>query len=183
MAVFKIFRIPVNQWSLSSAALIGIIGIFLLILAMSYNHPFTANARIYYAVTPIFPTVKGRVIEVPIEANTLKDGDVLFRIDPKPYQYVVDEKKAALVEAEQKVDQLKQALDKATAEARRGLMRSASWRRTTMIARSIWSNVTLPLKQLSTPPKETWTLQNSPLLQPKPKRRAREPPMRRTSTA
>jgi multidrug resistance efflux pump len=51
MAVFKIFRIPVNQWSLSTAALVGILGIFLLVVAMSYNHPYTANARIYYAVT------------------------------------------------------------------------------------------------------------------------------------
>jgi multidrug resistance efflux pump len=30
----------------------------------------------------------------------LKEGDVLFRIDPTPYQYVVDEKKAALADAE-----------------------------------------------------------------------------------
>ena len=120
MGVFKLFRIPVNQWSLSTAALIGIFGIFLLLLGMSYNHPFTSNARIYYAVTPIFPTVKGRVTEVPVESNTpLKDRDILFRIDPKPYQYVVDQKTAALAEAEQKVAQLKQALDKASAEAER----------------------------------------------------------------
>ena len=120
MAVFRIFRIPVNQWSLSTAALIGGLGIFLLLLGMSYNHPYTTNARIYYAVTPIFPTVRGRVTEVPVESNTpLKDGDILFRIDPKPYQYVVDQKTASLTEAEQKVAQLKQALDKAGAEAER----------------------------------------------------------------
>jgi multidrug resistance efflux pump len=120
MAVFKIFKIPVNQWSLSTAALVGIFGIFLLLLGMSYNHPFTTNARIYYAVTPIFPTVKGRVIEVPVEANTpLKEGDILFRIDPKPYQYVVDQKTAELAEAEDKVTQLKQALDKASADTQR----------------------------------------------------------------
>jgi multidrug resistance efflux pump len=120
MAVFKIFRIPVNQWSLSTAALVGLFGIFLLLLGMSYNHPFTTNARIYYPVTPIFPTVRGRVTEVPVEPNTpLKDGDILFRIDPKPFQYVVDQKTAALTEAEQKVVQLKQALDKASAEAQR----------------------------------------------------------------
>jgi multidrug resistance efflux pump len=120
MAIFKVFRIPVNQWSLSTAALVGIIGIFLLVVAMAYNHPLSANARIYYAVTPIFPTERGRVIEVPVESNTpLKEGDILFRIDPKPYQYVVDEKKASLTEAEQKVDQLKEALDKASAEVRK----------------------------------------------------------------
>src|SRR5215831_3928758 len=118
MAIFRICRIPVNQWSLSTAALIGVFGIFLLLLGMSYNHPFTTNARIYYAVTPIFPTVRGRVTEVPVESNPpLKEGDILFRIDPKPFQYVVDQRTASLTEAEQKVVQLKQALDKASAES------------------------------------------------------------------
>ena len=118
VAIFKLFRIPVNQWSLSTAVLGGIVGIFLLLLVMNYNHPFTTNARIYFPVTPILPTVKGRVVEVPVRANTpLKEGDVLFRIDPKPYQYVVDEKKAALAEAEQNVSQLKASLDQATAAA------------------------------------------------------------------
>ena len=56
---FKVFRIPVNQWSLATAALGGIIGIVLLLLIMNYNHPFTTNARIYFAVTPVFPSVRG----------------------------------------------------------------------------------------------------------------------------
>jgi hypothetical protein len=49
--VFKVFRIPVYQWSLATAALGGIMGIALLLLIMNYNHPFTNNARIYFAVT------------------------------------------------------------------------------------------------------------------------------------
>jgi len=118
--IFKLFKIPVNQWSLSTAVLGGILGIFLLLLVMNYNHPFSTNARIYFPVTPILPTVKGRVVEVPVRSNTpLKEGDVLFRIDPKPYEYVVDEKKAALAEAEQNVSQLKASLDEATAAAER----------------------------------------------------------------
>jgi multidrug resistance efflux pump len=116
--VFKVFRIPVNQWSLATAALGGIIGIVLLLLIMNYNHPFTTNARIYFATTPVFPSVRGRVIEVPAQANVpLKEGDVLFRVDPQPFQYVVDQKKAALAEAEQNVKQLKASLDQATAAA------------------------------------------------------------------
>ena len=84
-AVFKIFRIPVNQWSLATAALGGIIGIALLLLIMNYNHPFTTNARIYFTVTPVLPSVRGRVIDVPAPTNApLKEGDVLFRIDPAP---------------------------------------------------------------------------------------------------
>ena len=118
--VFKLFRIPVNQWSLSTATLGGIIGIALLLLFMNYNHPFTTNARIYFSTTPIIPAVKGRIVEVPVEPNKpLKAGDELFRIDPKPYQYVVDQKKASLAEAEQNVKQLKASLDQATAAAER----------------------------------------------------------------
>jgi multidrug resistance efflux pump len=117
-AVFKVFKIPVNQWSLATAALGGIIGIALLLLVMNYNHPFTTNARIYFAVTPVLPAVRGRVIEVPVQTNTpLKEGDVLFSIDPRPYQYVVDQKKALLADAEQNVKQLKASLDQSTAAA------------------------------------------------------------------
>src|SRR3974377_1027722 len=97
--VFKLFKIPVNQWSLATAALGGIIGIALLLLIMNYNHPFTTNARIYFSVTPVLPGGRGRVIEVPVQTNTpLQQGDVLFRIDPKPYEFVVEQKKALLAE-------------------------------------------------------------------------------------
>jgi multidrug resistance efflux pump len=115
-AVFKVFRIPVNQWTLATAVLGGIVGISLLLLTMNYNHPFSTNARIYFPVTPVMPSVKGRVIEVPVATNTpLKEGDVLFRIDPRPYEYVVQQKRAALAEAEQNAKQLKSSLDQATA--------------------------------------------------------------------
>jgi len=118
-AVFKIFRIPVNQWSLATATLGGILGLSLLLLAMNYNHPFSTNARIYFAVTPVIPGVKGRVVEVPVETNKpLKAGDVLFRIDPVPYENVLAQRRAALAEAEQNVDQLKAAYDGALATVR-----------------------------------------------------------------
>jgi len=120
VAVFKIFRIPVNKWTVPTAVLGGIFMIAAILLVMNYNHPFTATARIYFATTPIMPTVKGRVIEVPVTSNTpLKEGDELFRIDPRPYQYVVDNRKALLAEAEQTVKQLKAALDKAVAAVER----------------------------------------------------------------
>ena len=119
-AVFKIFKIPVNQWSLATAALGGIVGISLILLIMNYNHPFTDNARVYFAVTPVLPNVRGRVIEVPVATNKpLKQGDVLFKIDPRPFQYVLDQKQASLAEAEQNVKQMKASFDQATAAAER----------------------------------------------------------------
>ena len=114
--IFKVFRIPVNQWTLATAALGGIFGISLLLLAMNYNHPYTAQARIYFSVTPVLPSVSGRVIEVPATTNTpLKEGDELFRIDPRPFQYALDQKNAQLAAAEQNVLELKAQFDKATA--------------------------------------------------------------------
>lgn len=96
----------------------GIIGLSLLLLIMNYNHPFSTNARIYFAATPVLPAVKGYVIDVPVQGETpLKQGDVLFRIDPKPYEYAVTRKRALLAEAEQQVLQLKASLDGASAAA------------------------------------------------------------------
>ncbi|MDF1635279.1 HlyD family secretion protein [Mycoplana sp. MJR14] len=114
IAVFKIFRIPVNQWTVSTAVLGGIFLISALILLMSYNHPYSGDGRIYFTSAPVIPAVGGIVVEVPVVPNTpLKKGDVLFRIDPRPYQFTVDQKRAALAEAEQTVRQLKSAMDAA----------------------------------------------------------------------
>lgn len=116
IGIFKLFRIPVNAITLLTAALGGIAIVGFLILAMNYNHPFSSNGRFYYVTTPIVPAVSGKVIEAPVrEASKVKAGDVLFRIDPTPYQAVVDQKKAALAEAEQTVKQLTAAREGAEA--------------------------------------------------------------------
>jgi multidrug resistance efflux pump len=116
--IFKIFKIPLNKWTLPTAALGGIVLIFFVLLIMNYNHPFTKEARIYFYTTPIVPVVRGPVIEVPVQPNKpLKKGDVLFRIDPRPYEYALQQKRAALAEAEQAVKQLGAAAEAAQAKA------------------------------------------------------------------
>jgi multidrug resistance efflux pump len=117
-ATFKLFRIPVNQWTLATAALGGIFGLSLLFITMAYNHPFSTNARIYFSVTPILPAVRGLVIDVPVQDRTnqhLEAGDVPFKIDPKPFEYTVAEKRAGLADAEANVAQLKASVDQAAA--------------------------------------------------------------------
>ena len=45
------------------------------------------DVRVIKYVVQIIPQVRGRVIEVPVEPNRLvKKGELLFRIDPTPYQ-------------------------------------------------------------------------------------------------
>ena len=91
VAIFKIFRIPLNKWTVPTAALGGIIIIGALIILMNYNHPYSEMARNYYISTPIVPLVKGRVVEVPVKPNQLvKKGDVLFRLDDEPFRLKAD---------------------------------------------------------------------------------------------
>jgi multidrug resistance efflux pump len=111
--IFKIFRIPVNQWSLATATLGGIAGITMILLLMNYNHPFTKEARIYFVTTPIISDVRGRVVEVVAETNEpLNKGDVLFRIEPTVYQAAADGAKAQVEEALANRDRTKQAFDR-----------------------------------------------------------------------
>ena len=113
-AVFRIFKIPVTGFTLLTAALGGVAIISFLLLAMNYNHPFCKEARFYYNTTPIVPAVRGRVIEVPAQANKpIKAGEVLFRIDPAPFENEVKAKEAALADAMQTVKQLHATADAA----------------------------------------------------------------------
>src|SRR5882724_10210946 len=113
-AVFRIFKIPVNGYSLLTAVLGGIALLATLLLGMNYNHPFTSEARFYFNTTPIVPAVSGIVTEVPVKGNTpLKAGDVLFRIDPKPFENAVKAKEAALADAAQTTHQLRATADAA----------------------------------------------------------------------
>jgi multidrug resistance efflux pump len=87
VTIFKVFRIPLNKWTVPTAVLGGIVLIGTLILLMNYNHPYSEVARSYFASVPVIPVVTGRVTEVPVRANTpLQPGDVLFRIDSEPFQ-------------------------------------------------------------------------------------------------
>jgi len=113
-AAFRLFKIPVNGFTLLTAALGGIFLIGALLLGMNYNHPFTSQARFYFNTTPIVPGVSGVVTEVPIKANTpVKTGDVLFRIDPAPFENAVKAKEAALADALQTTHQLRATADAA----------------------------------------------------------------------
>jgi multidrug resistance efflux pump len=117
-AIFKFFKIPVNGFSLLTAALGGGAMLAALVLGMNYNHPFTTQGRFYFTTTPIVPTVEGRVIEVPVQPNTpLKAGDVLFRIDPERYENAVKSLQAQLADAKQVTEQLKAAADRAVQNA------------------------------------------------------------------
>ena len=115
-SIFKIFKIPVNKWTVPTAALGGVFLISGLILLMNYNHPYTFQAQKAVISIPITPQVTGIVIEVTDRTNILiKKGDVLFKIDPTRYKARVDRLQADLVTALTNIQILKGQLDEAIA--------------------------------------------------------------------
>lgn len=62
----------------------------------------STDLRVARYVVPLRTRLTGTVIEVPAQPNVpLKQGDVIFRIDPRPFEAQVARLKAALAEAEQ----------------------------------------------------------------------------------
>lgn len=100
VVIFKVFKIPLNKWTVPTAILGGIVLIGSLIFLMNYNHPYSEVSRSYFVSTPIVPAVSGMVVEVPVQGNRIMEkGEVLFRIDPIPFENRVKSIKAQLVSA------------------------------------------------------------------------------------
>ena len=97
VVIFKVFKIPLNKWTVPTAVLGGIVLIGTLIFVMNYNHPYSEISREYVVTTPIVPAVSGNVVSVTAQALVpMKQGDVLFNIDPEPFQNKVDSLTAQL---------------------------------------------------------------------------------------
>jgi len=87
----KLELLPWNRGSQGAVAGIGIAAILALVISMNLFQPYSKDVRVYQRVVQLVPRVTGRVIEVSVQANAaVKKGDVLFRIDPEPFQYEVD---------------------------------------------------------------------------------------------
>jgi len=119
--VFKVFKVPINKWTATTSILVGFFGIGLVVLVMNYYHPYSREARLYYYTTPIYPRVDGRIVEVPVERNALlTKGDVLFRFDPRPFEYEVESLEGELQRADVERKLNKEEYDRSLAVFKKG---------------------------------------------------------------
>ena len=109
---FKFKWLPWNTTSQVTVAIIPIVALTALILVLNVVAPSSADVRVYKYTVPIVSQVRGRVIEVPVEEGNrlVKEGEVLFRVDPTPYQLTVNSLIAQLVGAKGGSEQLKEQL-------------------------------------------------------------------------
>ncbi len=97
LVFFKFKWLPWNIVSQVITITIPIVGLTALILFLNIVAPSSADVRVINYVVPVVPRVTGRVTEVPVEANRpIKKGDVLFKIDPVPFELDVKAAEANL---------------------------------------------------------------------------------------
>jgi len=112
---FKFKWLPWNIATQVTVALIPIIGLTVMILLLNVVAPSSADVRVLKYVINVVPQVRGRVIEVPVEPNRLvKKGDVLFKIDPTPYELTVRSLEAQLANTKASARELTEQLSGAT---------------------------------------------------------------------
>jgi multidrug efflux system membrane fusion protein len=67
--------------------------------------PRTDDAYVYADTIDVVPEVNGRIVELAVHDNqAVKQGDLLFRIDPRPYQDALTRGKASLVALDRQIE-------------------------------------------------------------------------------
>ena len=120
---FKFRLLPWNIVSQVIVITLPIFGIAATIFILNVVAPSSHDIRTINYVVQIVPRVAGRVISVPVEPDRpVKKGDILFKIDPTPYEQQMKsleakaaQFKAALITAESGQLELGQQLQAAQA--------------------------------------------------------------------
>ncbi|CAM2168303.1 putative multidrug efflux pump membrane fusion protein [Paraburkholderia sacchari] len=88
------------------AAAIVLIAIVLLVTVLWRldRAPSTDDAYVYADTINVVPEVSGRIVELPVRDNqAVRRGDLLLRIDPRPYQAALDQARARLDTLERQI--------------------------------------------------------------------------------
>jgi membrane fusion protein, multidrug efflux system len=88
----KIVKSPqrLGRW-ISGGIIIGAVGLGLLVLYHTTHHPRTDDATVFANYIGIAPQVEGPLLRLHVHDNELvKQGQLLFEIDDRPYQYALE---------------------------------------------------------------------------------------------
>jgi len=109
--LFLLVKLKIVRFTLfwkCSPLVVMVLLLFGLFIPMGWGAP-SGSALVVRNSVPIVPNVAGEVIDVPVEANTpLKAGDLLFKIDPQPFQTQVDALAAQLKFEQLRLSQMTQ---------------------------------------------------------------------------
>jgi len=118
LVFFKFKWRPWNTITQVIVITIPIVGLSATILLLNVFAPSSNDVRVLKYVINVVPQVRGRVLEIPAEGNRpMKKGEVLFKIDPTPYQLTVNQLEAQLANAQGSSRELDEQLIGAQAQA------------------------------------------------------------------
>jgi multidrug resistance efflux pump len=115
-AVFSKFKLV--RWGWLSGTVSVIVGVLILATFLALFNYLTPSGRVTVTgrVVEVTPNVTGQIVAIPVKPNDpVKANDVLFQIDPAPFQYKVTQLQASLAGAKQQAEILKANYDQATA--------------------------------------------------------------------
>jgi multidrug resistance efflux pump len=106
---------PLRRWTL--VVLVLCVLLFGWTLVADRLTPYTSDASVRAFVVRAVPEVSGKVIEVAVRDNQIvRTGDLLYRIDPTPFEIAVQRAEAKLAAAGQAVGASTAAVDAAQAQ-------------------------------------------------------------------
>lgn len=118
-AMWVVFsRFKLVRWGWLSGTISILVGMFILATFLALFNNLTPSGKVTVAgrVIEVTPNVTGQVITIPVKPNVpVKSGDILFQLDPAPFQYKVAQLQASLAAAKQQTQILKANYDQATA--------------------------------------------------------------------
>jgi multidrug resistance efflux pump len=121
VALWLVFsKLKLVRWSWLSGAVAVFIGVFILATFLALFNYLTPSGRVTVTgrVVEVTPNVTGQIVAIPVKPNMpVKTNDVLFQIDPAPFQYKVTQLQASLAAAKQQTEILKSNYDQAAANA------------------------------------------------------------------
>src|SRR5450631_3692882 len=119
VALWVIFsKLKLVRWGWLSGTVAVLIGVFILAIFLALFNYLTPSGRVTVTgrVVEVTPNVTGQIIAIPVKPNVpVKANDLLFQIDPAPFQYKVTQLQASLAAAKQQAEILKSNYDQATA--------------------------------------------------------------------
>ena len=95
---------PKKKWPAIVLVLITI-ALLIFVIGLLDRSPRTDDAYAYADTIEVVPEVSGRIIELAVHDNqAVKQGDLLFKIDPRPYEDAVTHAKASLVALDRQIE-------------------------------------------------------------------------------
>ncbi len=118
--VFFVFKVKPRPYPIAITVLVGVLMIGGVVILWLPSAPISSSAVVTRYVVQLVPWVKGQVSSIPAKPNVpTKKGDVLYQIDPVPYQYDLDLARAQLNAGQSNVQQLEASVKVAEADIKK----------------------------------------------------------------